>query len=237
MSALGHPEFELACAIKRGDATLPTAFTAFANAFEREFDVRPLVVGLEVLHTGRGPRLWVRVWIEGEAIVRTYRNTGERFLEYLDRSRAEAPRMFAETTEPELLAPHVRHGDADAAGLGELPLQVMFCDFETAAVAEVHSKLGPEELRLWGESLGLGDQLWCVTSMGGAAPVVFVQTAAEADRLSEGGALAQWRDSYFELARRNDEFGCLSPWSCQVRVDSKEIFDTRYGASWYAYWH
>ena len=237
MSALAHPEFELACAIKRGEATLPTAFTAFASAFEREFDVRPLAVGLEVLHTGRGPRLWVRVWIEGAEVIRTYRNSGDRLLDYLARSRKEAPRMFAETTEPELLAPHVRHGAADAAGLGELPLQVTLCDFEQAAVAEVHSKVGPEGLRLWGESLGLGDQLWCVTSMGGTAPVVFVQTAAQADRLSEAGALAEWRDSYFELARRNDEFDCFGPGSCHVEVDSKEIFDTRYGASWYAYWH
>ena len=237
MSSFRQPEFELACSVKRGDVGLPAAFTAFASALEREFIAPPLAVGLEVLQTGRGPHLWVRVWVEVEPVVRHLRRTGDGLADFLERRRNEAPRMFAETTEPAGLAAHVLHGGIDAATLARLPQQVSFWDFEVAAVQRVHDALHADDLRTWGESLGLGDELWLVTSMGGAAPVVFVQTAAHADRLREAGALDAWRDSYFELARANDEFNCLSPGSCRVGVDSRETFDARYGSSWYEYWH
>ena len=238
MSLFREPDFERACSVMRGDEVLPAAFTPFANAFEREFIARPLAVGLEVIGPGSSfPRLGVRVWIEGEAVIRHLRSTGEDYVDFMPRLRSVAPGMFAGTTEPAGLAPHVRHGGIDAAELARLPQQVSFWDFEPAAAERVRAALSADDLQRWGESLGLGDELWCVTSMGGAAPVVFVQTAEHAAQLRGPETLEAWRDSYFELARANDEFNCLSPGSCRVEVDSRETFETRYGSSWYEYWH
>lgn len=241
MSSFRHPEFEAACSVKRGDAELPDAFGAFASVFEREFLTRPLAVGLEVLGA-RSSRanLGVRVWVERDAILQRLRPAGDEHVEYLDlmeRCRKASPRMFAETTEPAALAPHVRFGGVEAAELALLPQSLRLCEFEEAAVQQVHDNVRGEERQRWGESLGLGDELWCVTTMGGAPPVVFVQTEARAHRVRMSGTLVAWRASYYSFTRAYDEFDCLSSERCNVRVDSRETFETRYGSSWRDYWY
>ncbi|GIG54936.1 hypothetical protein [Demequina activiva] len=235
-----NPGFELACSVKRGDSTLPAAFTTFATVFEREFVARPLAVDLELLLTGRGPLLVARVWIEREAAIPHLRGPDGRYdgyVDFMERRRHELPRMFAQHTDATAFAPYVRRKGVEVEDLAQLPQSVYLCEFEVAAIQAVHDAVGVETLRSWGASLGLGDDLWLVTSMGGAPPVVFVQTAAQATQLRSSGALVQWRDAYFALASAYDEFHCLEVGSCAVRVDSRETFETLYGSSWYQYWH
>lgn len=44
-----------------------------------------------------------------------------------------------------------------------------------------------------------------------------------------------WADTYFEIARRYDDFGYLTRAEIAIRVDSKENFDVNYSGNWFYY--
>jgi Domain of unknown function (DUF1963) len=44
-----------------------------------------------------------------------------------------------------------------------------------------------------------------------------------------------WADTYFEIARRHDEFGYLTRSEIAIQVDSKENFEANYSGNWYHY--
>lgn len=44
-----------------------------------------------------------------------------------------------------------------------------------------------------------------------------------------------WADTYFEIAKRHDEFGYLIRAEIAILVDSKENFETNYSGNWYYY--
>jgi hypothetical protein len=83
-------------------------------------------------------------------------------------------------------------------------------------------------------SLGIADQFWCIERFAGP-PTVFVHTDGQARGLKASALPSKWADTYFEIAKRHDEFGYLNRAEIAIQVDSKENFEANYSANWYYY--
>jgi hypothetical protein len=81
---------------------------------------------------------------------------------------------------------------------------------------------------------GIGDQFWC-TQRFTEPPIVFVHTDEQAQTLRTSPLRDTWADTYFEIAKRYDEFGYLDRTEIAIMVDSKENFETNYAGNWYYY--
>jgi hypothetical protein len=57
---------------------------------------------------------------------------------------------------------------------------------------------------------------------------VFVQTDEQARSLAASALPLNWADTYFEIAKRHDEFGYLSRAEIAIQVDSRENFEANY---------
>jgi hypothetical protein len=112
---------------------------------------------------------------------------------------------------------------------------VYFADFEDVAKQEVHdlASTGPE-LDEFTASLGIADQFWCTQRFAGP-PIVFVHTDEQACALKASDLPATWADTYFDIAKRHDEFGYLTRAEIAIHVDSKENFDVNYSSNWFYY--
>lgn len=111
---------------------------------------------------------------------------------------------------------------------------VYFADFERVAKWEVHDQATSSELEDFTASLGIGDQFWCIQRFAGP-PIVFVQTEEQARALAASALPSNWADTYFEIAKRHDEFGYLSRAEIAIHVDSRENFEASYSGNWYYY--
>lgn len=111
---------------------------------------------------------------------------------------------------------------------------VCFDDFERVAKREVHDLATSTELEDFTASLGIADQFWCIQRFAGP-PIVFVQTDEQARALDASALPSKWADTYFEIAKRHDEFGYLSRTEIAIQVDSRENFETNYSGSWFYY--
>ena len=90
------------------------------------------------------------------------------------------------------------------------------------------------ELEEFTASLAIGDQLWCIQRFAGP-PIVFVRTDQQARTLQASAMPVTWADTYFEIAKRHDEFGYLTRPEIAIQVDSKEKFEANYSGNWYYY--
>jgi hypothetical protein len=103
----------------------------------------------------------------------------------------------------------------------------------TVAKQEIHDMVtGGADLDRFTASLGIGDQFWCTQRLDGP-PIVFVRTGEQATAIRASDLPLAWADTYFEIARRNDEFGYLTRAELTIAVDSKENFDASYASNWY----
>lgn len=111
---------------------------------------------------------------------------------------------------------------------------VCFEDFERVAKWEVHDLATAADLDGFIASLGLAEQFWCIQRFAGP-PIVFVHTDQQAQALRASSAPTKWADTYFEIAKRHDEFGYLARSEIAIQVDSKQNFDTNFSSNWYYY--
>ena len=62
------------------------------------------------------------------------------------------------------------------------------------------------ELENFTASLAIGDQLWCIRRFAGP-PIGLVHTDEQARTVKASALPVTWADTYFEIAKRHDEFG------------------------------
>jgi hypothetical protein len=77
-------------------------------------------------------------------------------------------------------------------------------------------------------------QFWCIQRLAGP-PIVFVHTDEQAAAVRASRLPTQWADTYYDIAKRHDEFGYLTRAEIAIMVDSKQNFQTNYSSNWYYY--
>jgi hypothetical protein len=230
----GDPDYLRVKQIKQGQSPLDPVYDRFVERFRQRYDISPLAIMLDAPDRPRGQGKTPRL---GLALERTsqYRSflrspfgfdkekqkaTAILFTESLP--GADLPAMFG--LPPRL--PHARvHADE---------IFVYFNDFERVAKWEVHDLAADSRLEEFTASLDIGDQFWCIQRFAGP-PIVFVQTDDQARALKASALPSSWADTYFEIAKRHDEFGYLNRAETVIRVDSRENFEANYSGNWYYY--
>jgi len=110
------------------------------------------------------------------------------------------------------------------AGVRADEIFVYLADFERVAEWEVHDLVADCELEDFTASLAMGDKFWCIQRFAGP-PIVFVHTDEQARTIRASALPVTWADTYFEIAKRHDEFGYLiqvsRPWQCALSPRSE----------------
>ena len=226
--------YQLAKRIKQGTAQLDPTFDAFVERFTARYGIPLLTIGLDSIDRPRGEGKQARL-----AVVL------ERSQQY--QSFLTSPFNYDKAKQNEIA--HLLTTSVSARTLREqfdLPRRpfspgptaedifVCFQDFEKVATDEVHDLAVDAELDRFESSLAIGDQFWCTQRFTGP-PIVFVHTDEQADALRASAIRDTWADTYYEIAKRYDEFGYLDRSEVAIMVDSKENFDSNYASNWYYY--
>jgi hypothetical protein len=225
--------FRCAKLARQSKLSISPDFSDFVREFERRFHVVPLWLETDTMPVPRQSRV-VRPRLD---VILERSDQYRQFLSapfnYDSRKQARIVRMFLNGTTSQVRERAFRPPAGSSTG-GEL--FVCFSDFEETAVREVHDLVSKAELDAFAEALDLGETYWCIERFMGTPPTVFVHTSEQAAALELSPVRNQWDDSYFELAKSNDEFGYLDRSTTFVRLDSKENFDEKYAGNWYYYW-
>lgn len=229
------PDYLRAKRIKQGQSRMDPVYDPFTERFRLKYGISPLAVFVDSIGRGQGrdtlPRLCV-------VLERTEQCRAFRTAPYLFdiRKQKAVARLFTESVREEDLRAVLRRPTGEQ--IDAVPAEqifVYFADFEDVAKQEVHhlatTSPGLDEFTA---SLSIGDQFWC-TQRNGGPPIVFVHTDEQARDLKASDLPLTWADTYFEIAKRHDEFGYLTRAGITIQVDSKENFDTNYSSNWYYY--
>jgi hypothetical protein len=226
-------DYLLAKQIKQGRSRIDPAYDPFVERFRDRYGFRPLAVMLDAINRPRGqgePRLCVV--LERTSQYRSFQPGPFGF----DKEKQKSVAMlFTEALGgADLRAMFGLGPRARRAELGADEIFVCFDDFERVAKREVHDLVTNSEHEAFTSSLGIADQFWCAQSYAGP-PIVFVHTDEQARRLKASVLPSEWADTYFEIAKRHDEFGYLDRAEVAIQVDSKENFETNYSGNWFYY--
>lgn len=217
---------------KQGQLVIDPAFETFVERFTAAFGFAPLWIEADTFKTPTGAR--ARLDLCCEFSDQTRRIFG-LWAPNWTRQQRQAAKIATETISAaswQLLFGQDKPTDfADPSKA----VWVVSSSFEEVALSEVHDAVSAPRTREFEEGLGLGTAFWCTNRLWGA-PVVFVHTEAEAVELRHSGVLREWAKSYFEIAKKHDEFGYLRVEGIDIRVDSKENFDRKYESNWFYYW-
>jgi hypothetical protein len=220
--------------IKQGQSRVDPVYDTFVERFRERYGISPLAVSLDTFDRPRGhgktPRLGVVLERTGQ--YRSFLRSPFNFDK--DKRRAIAVLLTESLPDADLGAifglPHrLLHGEVRPD-----EIFVYFEDFERVAKWEVHDLATSSELEDFTAGLGIADQFWCIQRFAGP-PIVFVQTDEQARALAASALPLNWADTYFEIAKRHDEFGYLSRAEIAIQVDSRENFEANYAGNWYYY--
>lgn len=220
--------------IKQGRSRLDPVYDRFVERFRDRYGFSPLAVILDAPDRPRGqgktPRLGVVV--ERSSQHRSFLRSPFGF----DKERQKSVGMlFTESLQgADLRAMFGLEHRAPGTELEADEIFVYFDDFERVAKWEVHDLVTSSEREAFTASLGIADQFWCIQRFAGP-PIVFVHTDEQARGLKGSALPSKWGDTYFEIAKRHDEFGYLNRAEIAIQVDSKENFETNYSGNWYYY--
>jgi len=228
------PDYLRVKRIKQGRCRVDPVYDAFIEGFRDRYGVSPLAVLLDTVspprELGRTPRLGVvlertdqyRAFVRGPFRPEKYKQQAVAILFTESLRGADLPAMFGFPRSE-------RH-----AGVRADEIFVYIADFERVAKWEVHDLVAGCELEDFTASLAIGDQFWCIQRFAGP-PIVFVHTDEQAGTVRASALPVTWADTYFEIAKRHDEFGYLTRSEIAIQVDSKENFEANYSGNWYYY--
>lgn len=227
-------DYLLAKRIKQGRSRIEPVYDAFVERFRDRYGFPPLAVMLDAVDRPRGhgntPRLGVV--LERTRQYRLFRRSPFGFDKERQRSVAM---LFTEALRgADLPAMFGLEQRAPGAELEAGEIFVYFDDFERVAKWEVHDLVTSSESEAFTASLGIADQFWCIQRFAGP-PIVFVYTDEQVRDLKASTLPSEWADTYFEIAKRHDEFGYLNRAEIAILVDSKENFDANYSSNWFYY--
>ena len=220
--------------IKQGRSLVDPVYGVFMERFRERYGVSPLAVLPDIASRPRGegttPRLGVvlertdqyRAFVRGPFRPDKHRQRAVAVLFTESVREADLPAMFGFPRSQ-------RHARVRAD-----EIFVYFEDFERAAKWEVHDLVTASELEDFTAGLAIGDQFWCIQRFAGP-PIVFVHTDKQARTLMASALPVTWADTYFESAKRHDEFSYLARSEIAIQVDSKENFEANYSGNWYYY--
>jgi hypothetical protein len=228
------PGYGRAKRIKQGVVRLDPIYDRFVDRFHARYGIPLLTIGLDSIDRpgGEGKTPRVAVVLERSLQYRAFLTSP---FNYDKAKQKEIARLLttavpARTLRESFDLPHKRLGSAPKAE----DIFVCFQDFEDVAKHEVHDLAVDSELKQFESSLGIGDQFWCTQRFTGP-PIVFVHTDAQAQALRASPVRDTWADTYYEIAKRYDEFGYLDRAEIAIMVDSEENFETNYASNWYYY--
>jgi hypothetical protein len=213
--------------IKQGQSRVDPVYDAFVERFRERYGISPLAVTLDTFDRPRGqgktPRLGVV--LERTDQYRLFFRSPFNF----DKEKQKAVAvLFTESQRgADLRAMFGLPRRLPHAGVRADEIFVYFEDFERVAKWEVHDLATSSELEDFTATLGIEDQFWCTQRFAGP-PIVFVQTDEQARSLAASALPLNWADTYFEIAKRHDEFGYLSRAEIAIQVDSRENFEANY---------
>lgn len=229
------PDYLRAKRIKQGQSRMDPVYDPFTERFRLKYGIPPLAVFVDTMRRGQGqdnmPRL--NVMLERTDHYRAFLTAPYLF----DKRKQKAvARLFTESLREEYLRAMLRRPSGEQlAAVRPDEIFVYFADFEDVAKQEVHdlatTSPGLDEFTA---SLGIGNQFWCTQRFAGP-PIVFVHTDEQARALKASRLPVTWADTYFEIAKRHDDFGYLTRAEITIQVDSKENFDVNYSSNWYYY--
>jgi hypothetical protein len=230
----GDPDYLHVKQIKRGQSHLDPVYDGFVERFRQRYGISPLAVILDTFDRPRGQGMTPRL---GVVLERTdqYRSFLRSPFNFDREKQSATAILFAESLPSANLRarfglrPRLLHG-----GVRADEIFVYFDDFERVARWEVHNLAAGTGLEEFTASLDIGDQFWCIQRFAGP-PIMSVQTDDQARALKGSALPSNWADTYFEIAKRHDEFGYLNRAEIVIQVDSRENFEANYSGNWYYY--
>lgn len=225
--------FDEVAQVKRGHASISSAWTPLVNAFQLRFGFAPLWVDAEWAsrHRQRQRHLQLEIVVE-------------RTVQYQSLNPGDAD---ADLARDDLILgwfDSEYHGRPPRVGWQRLTSRrlqggiVNVQDFEAAAQVRAHQQVSDQQTQAFTAELGLGDRLVAVhRSEDDGLPRLFVRTMAQADEITASGAPDQWAMRWYELAKPHDEFGYLTRDDVRVTIDSEQNVIENHAGDWYYYWN
>ena len=229
------PDYLHAKRIKQCHSRADPVYDAFTERFRLKYGISPLAVFVDTTgrRQGQDNKLRLTVVLERSDQRRAFLTAP--YLVDKRKQKAVATLFTQSLREEDLRAMLRRPSGEQHAAVRADEIFVDFADFEHVAKQEVHdlatTSPGLDEFTA---SLGIADQFWCTQRLFGP-PIVFVYTDEQARALKASGLPAAWADTYFEIAKRHDDFGYLTRAEIAIQIDSKENFDANYSSNWYYY--
>jgi hypothetical protein len=215
------PDYLFAKRIKQGRSRLDPAYDGFVERFPERYGISLLAVMLDAVGRPRGqgktPRLGVV--LERTSQYRSFLRSPFGFDKEKQKAVAVLLAQSLRGADPRAmfgLPPRLLHGEVRAD-----EIFVYFDDFERVAKWEVHDLAANSGLEDFTASLGIADQFWCIERFAGP-PIVFVHTDEQARALKASALPSKWADTYFEIAKRHDEFGYLN--RAEIAIQCYRLF-------------
>ncbi|MCJ8328402.1 MAG: hypothetical protein HRT89_01235 [Lentisphaeria bacterium] len=111
-------------------------------------------------------------------------------------------------------------------------LFTIFSAFAPLAIEEAHNSISETELE--DLRIDLNNNLWKIRCLFGVV-TFFYETESQRIESEDDEIDLKYREAYFEIIKKYDEFNYLDSKILKIEYDSKEKFDKDYNGSWFNY--
>ncbi len=240
--------YDLVLGVKRGTVEAPPLMRWLQDTIERETGIRPLWIFVSPQRRREGDIWLARIYVEYPQDVPLPRPAGPAGpADGTDTSSnsntngesAEDTRRRLTKALRDCIAEAPVDDSSGAAGFASAVSHlgdVSFTPFAPLAASAVLKALSVEELREFGSTLGLGDELHRVDVFLSCLGV-FAHTEEQAERWRAEQREPMLREKFLQFASRHDEFGYLRPTDASVLISSKWEYNVKYHGNGGNFWN
>jgi hypothetical protein len=232
MIAPSDPEYKSTKLIKQGKANMDSDFKPLAKWIDGTYDVKTINIVYDTIDNGIRPRLQIIFESSQEA---------EKFrTKYgFDKVRQQeiATEFEKSLIKQRLLTKKSIWNFFTTNTLSKYKTEnilVVFGAFEPVAKVEVSWSISKDEIERLQTDLNI-DDIWKIYPEMFNSPTFFFYTDKQVEEYSKSGMKAFLAEKYFNLLKSFDEFNYIIKEQFEIKLDSKENFDSTYKGSWFNY--
>lgn len=216
MISSGDKEYIHSKRIKKGEEQLISPYAELADWIQERFEVKPLNIVYDILEHNKQPRLQVIFELNSDKLKFSSSN-----------------QLFPNKNKQEEIAEKFKALIDNYPKYSAGDIYVIFGAFEPIAKEEANGKIGNEVLKSLKNDLNDPD-LWAINK-NFYTGIFFFYKNHQVKIKEVDGTEEKFKDAYFEIIKKNDEFNYLKKQDFSIKFDSKENFDQIYQSNWFYY--
>ena len=232
MIAPSDPEYKLTKLIKQGKATMGSEFEPLAKWIDKAYDVETINIVYDTIDNGVRPRIQIIFETSQEADkFRTkygYDNVRQQKIAVEFQNSFASQGLIPKKSFVKFFTWN-NHKKYKADNI-----LVIFGAFKPIAKLEASWNISEAEIQKLQTELNIID-LWKIHKEIFNSPTFFFYTNKQVEEYSGNEMKALLTDKYFNLIKSFDEFDYIKKDQFEIKLDSKENFESIYEGSWFNY--